>query len=37
MLRRDELDAGLVSVVEVLLNDRYDVLDGIAVASLGEV
>jgi len=37
MLRRDELDAALVSVVEVLLNDRYDVLDGIAIASLGEV
>src|ERR1041385_9240396 len=37
MLRRDELDAGLVSVVEPLLTDRYDVLDGIAVASLGEV
>jgi chorismate dehydratase len=37
MLRRDELDAALVSVVEVLLNDRYDVLDEIAVASLGEV
>src|SRR5215475_6433981 len=37
MLRRDELDAGLVSVVEVLFNDRYDVLDGIAIASLGEV
>jgi len=37
MLRRDELDAALVSVTEVLLNDRYDVLDGIAVASLGEV
>ena len=37
MLRRDELDAGLVSVVEPLLNDRYDVLDGVAVASLGEV
>ncbi len=36
-LRRDELDAGLVSVVEVLFNDRYDVLDGIAIASLGEV
>ena len=36
-LRRDELDAALVSVVEVLFNDRYDVLDGIAVASLGEV
>src|SRR5688572_15689199 len=37
MLRRDELDAALVSVVEVLFNDRYDVLDEIAVASLGEV
>jgi chorismate dehydratase len=37
MLRRDELDAALVSIVEVLFNDRYDVLDGIAIASLGEV
>lgn len=37
MLQRDELDAALVSVSEVLLKDRYDVLDGIAVASLGEV
>src|SRR2546427_623638 len=37
MLRRDELDAGLVSAVEPLLNDRYDILDGVAVASLGEV
>jgi chorismate dehydratase len=37
MLRSDELDAALVSVTEVLLNDRYDVLDGIAIASLGEV
>src|SRR5713101_6613419 len=37
MLRRDELDAALVSVTEVLFNDRYEVLDGIAVASLGEV
>lgn len=37
MLRRDELDAALVSVVEALFNDRYDILDGIAVASLGEV
>jgi chorismate dehydratase len=36
-LRADELDAALVSVTEVLLTDRYDVLDGIAVASLGEV
>lgn len=37
MLRRDELDAGLVSVVEVLFSDRYDILDGISIASLGEV
>jgi len=37
MLRADELDAALVSIVEPLLNDRYDILDGIAVASLGEV
>ena len=37
MLQRDELDAGLVSVVEVLFNDRYDILDGIAIACLGEV
>ena len=37
MLRRDELDAALVSTAEVLLTDRYDVLDGIAIASLGEV
>src|SRR5436853_77887 len=37
MLRRDELDAALVSITEVLFNDAYDVLDGIAVASLGEV
>src|SRR3954468_13145668 len=37
MLRHDDLDAGLVSVVEVLFTDRYDILDGIAIASLGEV
>jgi chorismate dehydratase len=37
MLRRDELDAALVSITEVLLQDRYDILDGIAIASLGEV
>jgi chorismate dehydratase len=36
-LRADQLDAALVSVTEVLLNDRYDILDGIAIASLGEV
>jgi chorismate dehydratase len=37
LLQREELDAALVSVTEVLLNDGYDVLDGIAIASLGEV
>jgi chorismate dehydratase len=37
MLRQDELDAALVSITEVLLHDRYDILDGIAIASLGEV
>jgi chorismate dehydratase len=37
LLQRDELDAALVSVTEVLFHDRYDVLDGIAIASLGEV
>jgi chorismate dehydratase len=37
LLRRDELDAALVSVVEPLVHDRYDILDGIAVAALGEV
>jgi chorismate dehydratase len=37
LLRGDELDAALVSLTEVLLNDRYDILDGIAIASFGEV
>lgn len=37
MLQRDELDAALVSITEVLFNDRYDILDGIAIASLGDV
>jgi chorismate dehydratase len=37
MLQRDELDAALVSVVEVLFTERYDILDSIAIASLGEV
>lgn len=37
LLQRNELDAALVSVTEVLFNDRYDILDGIAIASLGEV
>jgi len=37
LLRQGKLDAALVSVTEVLFNDAYDILDGIAVASLGEV
>ena len=37
LLRQEKLDAALVSVTEVLFNDRYDVLEGVAVASLGEV
>jgi len=37
LLRRDELDAALLSVTEVLLNDRYDILDEIAVVSRGAV
>lgn len=37
MLQRDELEAALVSVVEPLWRDRYDILDGVAIASLGEV
>ena len=37
MLERNEVDAALVSIVEVLLKDRYDVLDGIGICSLGEV
>ena len=37
MLRAKELDAALVSITEVLFHDSYDILEGIAVASLGEV
>ena len=37
LLRAGELDAALVSVTEVLFHDAYEVLDGVAVASLGEV
>ena len=36
-LRSGELVAGLVSLTEVLFNDLYDVLDGVAVASDGPV
>jgi len=37
MLKRGELDAALLSITEALLNDGYDILDGMAIASLGEV
>jgi chorismate dehydratase len=37
LLERDALDAALVSITEVLLRDRYDILDGVAVAARGEV
>jgi predicted solute-binding protein len=37
MLGRAELDAALVSVTEPLLRGCYDVLDGVAIAALGEV
>lgn len=37
MLKGKELDAALVSITEVLFHDDYDILDGIAIASLGEV
>lgn len=36
-IRRGELDAALLSITEPLLHDAYDILDGIAIASLGEV
>jgi len=36
-LRAGEFAAGLVSITEVLFNDMYDILDGIAVASDGPV
>ena len=37
ILRAGGLDAALVSVTEVIFNDGYDVLDGVAVASRGAV
>ncbi|MBL68575.1 MAG: hypothetical protein CMO74_10545 [Verrucomicrobiales bacterium] len=37
LLRAGELDAALLSVTEVLFNEGYDVLDGVAVASRGTV
>jgi predicted solute-binding protein len=36
-LRRNELDVALVSVTEPLLHDRYELIDGIAIASRGPV
>jgi chorismate dehydratase len=36
-MRAGELDAALLSITEALFTDRYDILDGIAIASLGEV
>jgi chorismate dehydratase len=37
MLRQGQLDAALISITEVLFNDAYDILDSVAIASLGEV
>lgn len=37
LMRRGELDAAIVPVAEVLAEDRYDVLDGIAIGSRGPV
>lgn len=37
LLRRGEIDAGLLSITEVLFQGDYEILDGIAIASLGEV
>ena len=37
MLRAGELDAALLSITEALFYDGFDILDGVAVASLGEV
>ncbi len=37
MLQKNELDTALVSIVEALSKDKYDILDDIAIASLGEV
>ncbi len=37
LLNEGKLDAALVSITAALFDDRYDILDGIAVAALGEV
>ncbi len=34
---RGKFDAGLVPIAEVLLHDRYDILDGIAIATRGQI
>jgi chorismate dehydratase len=37
LLYRGQFDIGLVPVAEVLLHDRYDILDGLAIAARGAV
>ena len=37
LLREEALDAALVSLAEVLLEDRYEILDGAAISSRGPV
>ena len=37
LMYRDQFDAGLVPVAELLLHDQYDILDGIAIAARGAV
>ena len=37
LMYRNQFDAGLVPVAEVLLHDQYDILDGIAIAARGPV
>lgn len=36
-LRAGELDAALLSITEALFSEDYDILEGVAIASLGEV
>lgn len=37
MMRENKLDAALLSTTEALFHEDYDILDGVAIASLGEV
>ncbi|HEX7861147.1 MAG TPA: menaquinone biosynthesis protein [Verrucomicrobiae bacterium] len=37
LLRKGELDAALLSITEALFSRDYDILEGVAIASLGEV